>query len=171
MVIQLPKTNFPLIIHARSASETCDEQPNMLFMGSYKWHTPSQKVPVLPSPVWIVASGHTSCWMSKAPMRIVGGQVTASMVPATQIQISRLATTSKIADEAWVEVGFASYKQLIPLRSSLIMRNGRTFAASNGRAVVPRGKFTVKALGKSGEPLWSRSLTADKPFQSVELEN
>ncbi len=169
-LLGLPQRNaFPLKVIPQPADGLVDTRFDLTFLGPHSWHTAKNTVPSIPSPVRLCAIGRLGTWISATKLSIRGAVVRASMQPACYLGVRWFDAPSAAGPYTVVlENGNLSIARVLRCGFSPTLQGPRP--ALSGEFVVGLGNYRLECRDAEGQMLWSRTVQADKPRMSVEIE-
>ena len=168
--------HFPVSVFPRQVNEMLGGNPELLYMGRNRWHLPTARVMTPSQECHLVVSNRTESWISKSAFKFRGGKVMVPLTPATRLTIHWHTDPQHIGEIAKGSGAIVSLKTKDGtywrfLQAKLIEANGRSLPTLVGRIIVPRGRVELECSTPSGKQAWKRIVEANKPFQTVEVEN
>ncbi len=152
----IPEDEFPVIVHPRRCDAVADEDPQLFFLGPYRWRRPEQQVPVLSFRCRLVGLARGGTYLADRELQMTRPGMVVDMQPACLVHVRWLGVEA-VRSEGAVAITTSGKEQVVTrLRPELIADGAELQPALVGTAVVSKGLIEVECVRRDGGVAWRR---------------
>lgn len=159
----IPKERFPVIVHPQRCDGVLDEDPQLFFLGEYRWRLPEQRVPVLGFRCRLVGLARGGTYIADRELELTRAPVAVAMKPACLVHVTWLGPEA-VRSEGAIAMTTSGKEQVVTrLRRELVADGAELKPALVGTVVVPKGRLQVECLRADGSVVWRREHDGQGP--------